>query len=272
MVSWVITGSNRGIGLAFVQRLSSDPTNVIFALTRNKANSTALRDLESKKDNVHVLQADITDVPSLRESAKEVEKRTGGTLDVLINNAAQLTVDRGYWSLDMYDGKEDLLDEDCNRFIEVNVLGVIKTINVFLPLLRKAAEQSFAKVITISSAAGDLDFTSKTGMDYFAPYSISKAAVNMVAAKYAATFKDQNMAFISLSPGVVNTISDKPKEVQDAVYGKLIKDFRAGCPDWNGVFMLPDESVAAMLDTISKLTSKDSGAFITHRGDTKDWL
>lgn len=102
MVSWVITGANRGIGvsidiscnlwelrlcstqLAFVEELvcsdfdslyvystdpnlkSADSRNTVFALTRNKPNSSALLELESKLKNVHVLQADITDVPSLR--------------------------------------------------------------------------------------------------------------------------------------------------------------------------------------------------------------
>lgn len=86
---------------------------------------------------------------------------------------------------------------------------MIKTINVFLPLLRKASEKSLAKVITISTAVGDLDFIIKTGLDIFAPYAISKAAVNMVAAKYTAKFKDENLLFLSLSPGLVDTVSDK---------------------------------------------------------------
>ncbi|KAK7688564.1 hypothetical protein QCA50_008102 [Cerrena zonata] len=134
MVSWVITGANRGIGLAFVEELSADSRNTVFALTRNKPNSSALLELESKLKNVHVLQADITDVPSLRSVAKEVEKVTGGTLDVLINNGAYLSKERNTYTLDTYDGKEDLLDSDCETFFKVNTLGVIKTINVFLPL------------------------------------------------------------------------------------------------------------------------------------------
>ena len=89
------------------------------------------------------------------------------------------------------------------------MISVIKTINVFLPLLRKASEKSLSKVITITSAGGDLGFNLKTTMDYFRPYCISKAAVNMVAAKYTARFKDENITFLSLAPGVVNTMRDK---------------------------------------------------------------
>ncbi|KAK7679989.1 hypothetical protein QCA50_016935 [Cerrena zonata] len=274
MVSWVITGSNRGIGLGFIRKLSSDPNNIMFALTRSKTTSTALLVLESKQKNVHVLQADITDVASLREVATVVDNATGGTLDVLINNGAYLSPERGDWSLDMYEGNEDLLDEDCTNFFKVNALGVIKTINVFLPLLRKSAEKSLAKVITISAPAGDLDFNIKTDLYYFAPYALSKAAVNMVAAKYTARFKNENILFLSLSPGFVDTMGDHrgANDVQKATYSKLIEQFQAGYPDWDGKILTPEESVTAMLETVSKLTVKDSGAFISHYGDTKNWL
>ena len=60
-------------------------------------------------------------------------------------------------------------------------------------------------MITLSSAAADLELTLKTGMVVHAPYSISKAALNMVNTKYAAEYGDQGFIFLSLSPGVVAT-------------------------------------------------------------------
>ena len=42
----------------------------------------------------------------------------------------------------------------------------------------------------------------------FSPYTVSKATVIMVTAKYAARFKDDNLVFLSLSPGVVNSQPD----------------------------------------------------------------
>lgn len=38
-----------------------------------------------------------------------------------------------------------------------------------------------------------------------APYSISKAAVNMVNAKYAVQYKPEGFVFLALSPGLVDT-------------------------------------------------------------------
>ncbi|KAK7680201.1 hypothetical protein QCA50_016710 [Cerrena zonata] len=272
MISYVVTGANRGIGFGFIQTLSADPNNVVFALTRNRATSVDLLNLESRQKNVHVLQADITDVPALRAVAKAVENVTGGTLNVLINNGAYLETIRAEYTLEMYDGQEDLLDEDFNNFFKVNVLGVIKTINVFLPLLRKASQAGLAKVITISSAAGDMEFNKKANIDFFVPYAVSKAAVNMATAKYATRFKDENLLFLSLCPGFVNTMTDQPKEVQDEYYRNYAKRFVEAYPDWSGVPLTPKQSVAAMLDTVSKLTVKDSGKFISHNGENEPWL
>jgi NAD(P)-dependent dehydrogenase (short-subunit alcohol dehydrogenase family) len=40
------------------------------------------------KGKLHILEADIIDVEALNKAAAETEKITGGSLDVLINNAA----------------------------------------------------------------------------------------------------------------------------------------------------------------------------------------
>ncbi|KAK7680194.1 hypothetical protein QCA50_016703 [Cerrena zonata] len=272
MVSWLVTGSNRGIGLGFIRKLSADPNNIVFAVTRNKSTSSDLLELESRLKNVHVLQADITDVPSLRNIATEVGKVTGGTLDVLVNNGAYLPQERADYTLDMYDGKEDLLDEDFGNFFKVNTLGVIKTINVFLPLLRKASQTSLAKIITISSGAGDSEFVVNTAFDSVAAYSVSKAAVNMVTAKYAARFKGENLLFLSISPGLVNTHPEIPEEVVLESLRPIITKFQTSYPEWDGKPLTPEQSVTTVLDIVSRLTTKDSGASLTHNGGTKDWL
>ena len=89
--------------------------------------------------------------------------------------------------------------------IDVNVLGVIRTINAFLPLLKETSKTHDARVITISSGAGDLDGVLSFQLGMQAPYAISKAAVNMVVVKYAATFADQPFIFLGISPGLVDT-------------------------------------------------------------------
>lgn len=91
------------------------------------------------------------------------------------------------------------------------MLGVIYTTNAFLPLLRSATSSHVVKVITISSGMGDLDMAVNSEVPFSGPYSISKAAANMVVAKYAARFKHENFIFLSISPGLVNT-AVRPRE------------------------------------------------------------
>lgn len=65
---------------------------------------------------------------------------------------------------------------------------------------------------------------------------------------------------------------DAAKEVQDEYYGNYIERFKKAYPEWSGVPLTTEQSVALMLETVSKLTSVDSGKFLTQYGDTKTWL
>ncbi len=82
------------------------------------------------------------------------------------------------------------------------------TINSFLPLLRAG---TLKKVITLSSGGGDLDFTLKSGFASHVAYCVSKAALNMVNAKYAAEYAEQGFIFLALSPGFVSTMEEQCK-------------------------------------------------------------
>ncbi|KAA1466363.1 NAD(P)-binding protein [Dentipellis sp. KUC8613] len=268
MPSYAITGANRGIGFAFVRQLSAKPENVVFALVRNLNTTEDLKNL--KRSNVHILKTDISDVPGLKAAAAEVAKVTGGSLDMLINNAAYLSMERMGLRLDEYpEGQEQLLEEDLLTFYRVNVIGVVHTINIFLPLIKKG---SLKKVIVISSGAGDLDFTLTTTYDVNAPYSISKAAVNMAVAKYAGEYKEEGIAFLALSPGMVNTTPPNAPPMEDLEWvRKETAKFKKQFPDFPGA-LTPDESVSKMLKVIDELSvDNNSGAFLSHNGNKK-WL
>lgn len=90
----------------------------------------------------------------------------------------------------------------------VNVIGVVHTINVFLPLLKAGQAK---KVIAITSGFGDLDFTLEAELENSVPYSISKAALNIAIGKYAVAYKSDGFLFLTISPGVVNTAVEPRK-------------------------------------------------------------
>jgi NAD(P)-dependent dehydrogenase (short-subunit alcohol dehydrogenase family) len=55
--------------------------------------------------------------------------------------------------------------------------------NALLPLILKGQEK---KIVHISTGMADTDLVLKSGVSYAVPYSASKAALNLVVAKYAA--------------------------------------------------------------------------------------
>ncbi|TFY50975.1 hypothetical protein EVJ58_g10805 [Rhodofomes roseus] len=266
MPSYVITGAARGIGFDFVRQLSVQPDTVVFGLVRNKSTATKLLELADGSSNVHVLQADIADAQALKEAATEVAKITDGTLDCLINNAAFLEMERRHLTLDAY--PEEFLAKDLRDSFEVNVIGVIQTVNAFLPLIRKG---TMKKVLTLSSAQGDLDAALNVGIAIAGPYSVSKAALNMVVVKYAVRFRDEGIVFLSISPGLVNTQQGPPPPAVQAEMVALKDRLEKFYPDWNGKPLEPEESVRMQLEVLEKATVEESGAFVSQHGN-KYWM
>ncbi|KZP29955.1 NAD(P)-binding protein [Athelia psychrophila] len=269
MPSYLITGAARGIGFEFVRNLSSANTeNTVFALVRSLSNSQRLAELQLEAKNIHILQADITDVAALKIAAAAVHRITGGSLDYLINNGAFYEPDRRGNSLDGYpEGQEGILEKDLTDSFHINVVGVVHTINAFLPLIRKGTAK---KVITISSAMGDVDFVLQSGIRNTAPYAISKAAVNMVVAKYAAEYKAEGLVFVAVCPGVVDTATTAPTPEQVEEYKGLMASLRIIKPDFEGA-MTPEKSVSMLLGLVYKWTVEDTGSYVSHYGN-KDWL
>lgn len=58
MVSVLITGSNRGIGLSLVKYLLNheDPPKILIAACRNPDAATELKELQKKNSGLHILQ------------------------------------------------------------------------------------------------------------------------------------------------------------------------------------------------------------------------
>lgn len=81
-------------------------------------------------------------------------------------------------------------------------MGNIHLFNLGLRLLHNGTVK---KVIVLSSAMGDPDFVAEMEVDVAAPYAISKAALNMVVAKFHAEYKKDGILFMGISPGFVAT-------------------------------------------------------------------
>ena len=88
-----------------------------------------------------------------------------------------------------------------------NVVGVAFSTNAFLPLLRAGSTK---RVITLTTGLAATDMILGSGLTTNVGYPVSKAALNMVVAQYAAALKPEGFTFLAISPGLVNT-AEKPR-------------------------------------------------------------
>ena len=95
-----------------------------------------------------------------------------------------------------------ILENELKLSFRINVIGLINTINAFISLVQASPVK---KVIALTSGMGDCTFVNDTGIDNGAPYAISKAGVNMVVAKYNATYKKDGVLVMGICAGSVNT-------------------------------------------------------------------
>ena len=176
----LITGSNRGIGLALCQQLKHKGFHVI-ATCRQRSNALVALEIEI------IENVDVSDQKSLLSLAKHL---SGRKLSWLINNAG---IANGI--------SMDRLDEDsivsCKRMFEVNSLGPLLTTQALRDNMTEGS-----KVGIITSRMGSMD-DNDSGGSY--GYRMSKAAVNAVGKSLSVDLKPQGIAVAILHPGWVKT-------------------------------------------------------------------
>ena len=185
----LITGSNRGLGLAFARHYAAEGWNVIAtARAPNEAHDLAA--LAASNAHVIVEQLDVTDYARIAALAAEY---AGTPIDVLINNAGIYGErDRQKWgSLD---------PEAFHEINAVNVLGPLKMTEAFADHVA-ASEQK--KIVSITSGAGSVSPDRVAGGGVF--YGISKAALNMAMRKARAELEGRGIIVASIAPGLVLT-------------------------------------------------------------------
>ncbi|KAJ6580833.1 hypothetical protein B0H19DRAFT_1251118 [Mycena capillaripes] len=263
MPSYVVTGAAQGIGFEFVIQLSADSGNTVFAIVRNKTTATQLKALS--RNNVIVLEADITDPKALKLAAEEVAKVTGHKLDYTICSAGKSN--HPGFTLDQFPSSE-ALEEDLLDNFKVNTIGTVHTINAFLPLLRNGSTK---KVLALSTSVSNLDLTLSADIVAEPGYAISKAALNMVVAKYAAQYKAEGFVFLAICPGMVATSILPVAGSHDGEFKLMMPSIPKVAPDFKGPIS-PEESVKMQLEVINGWTVERSGAFVSHFGSTERWL
>jgi len=227
----LITGSNRGLGLAFTKE-SLDRGYRVFATCRRPEEARNLCRLsEQNPDRLIVLQLDVTDEETIEAAVNAVGDVVDG-LDLLINNAG-INPDERLGSLDA---------ETMLRTYHVNAVGPMLVAQAHLDLLRGGEDP---RILNISSTSGSLSQTSSGG-GY--SYSSSKSALNMLSRVLAFDLRSDGIVVIAVHPGWVRTDMGGASAPLSAA-----------------------EAVRGVLDVADDASLDDTGSFLRHDGQEAPW-
>ena len=180
----LVTGGNRGIGLAVCRQLAG--LGHVVLLTARSAGAAAAA---ARAAGAEPLPLDVADPASIAVAARQVGERHG-RLDVLVNNAA---ID--------YDTWQRAIDADLavvREAAETNLYGPWLMVQEFLPLLRASGH---GRVVNVSSEAASL-----ASMGSGTPaYTASKVALNALTRMLAAELRGDRILVNAVCPGWVAT-------------------------------------------------------------------
>jgi len=195
----LVTGTNRGIGMAIAERYAEEGA-VVFANARKEDSLETWAKQCSEKYHTSVipLYFDITDAAASKAALLKI-KSDFGRIDVLVNNAGMVT----YELLPMIDF------EKLRAMFEVNVIAMIQLVQLASRIMTR---QKSGSIINMSSVVGVQGVKGQLG------YSATKGAVISITKSSAKELIEHNIRVNAIAPGMVGT------ERFTAVFEEKFKD------------------------------------------------
>ncbi len=179
----LVTGANRGIGLALVDALIERGAKKIYITGRDKrAIEETARARNNARTELVPLQLDVTSSADIRRVKEEVTQ-----LDILINNAG-IAVASGFI--------QDNSPEIAQQEMATHFFGPMNLSRALLPALYRSPQ---AALVNVSSIAGIAN------MPVLGPYSAAKAALHSLTQGLRAELKSKGILVQGVYPGPVAT-------------------------------------------------------------------
>ncbi|MCP5116506.1 MAG: SDR family oxidoreductase [bacterium] len=207
----VITGSGRGIGRAIAEAMAAEGAHVVISDLNGPASEEVAAHIVAAGGVAHAVACDIRDDKAVSNLAARSAELLGGHVNVLVNNAG---VYRPRRFLDY-----EMADWDWT--FQVNVFGVVRVTQAFLPAM---LEHEQGRIINMSSIAG------KWGSLWQSAYNASKHAVVGITKCLAAETGSSGVRVNAICPGFVNTDLVSAEELA-------------------GVYQMPEEEFWTMVET-----------------------
>jgi NAD(P)-dependent dehydrogenase (short-subunit alcohol dehydrogenase family) len=229
MSRYVVTGTNRGIGLEFVRQLLTQGHTVV-ATARDPRTEPALQAMQQTNSQLTLLPLDLSDENSINTFAGQV----GTTpVDVLINNAG------------IYGPRQASLGQlrtaDWEEVMLVDLIAPIMLTQALLPALRRGTDKRIAFLSSIMGSIAD----NSGGGAYL--YRSAKAGLNQAVKSLAVDLAREQFIVLPLHPGWVKTDMGGPNaqiDVHTSVTGMLQRIQTAGSAE-SGKFLNYDGNTIA---------------------------
>ncbi|WP_025740294.1 SDR family oxidoreductase [Salinivibrio socompensis] len=230
----LITGANRGIGLALTERYLEHGWRVI-ACCRFPGSAPHLMTLKNRYTSLTTHALDVTDHAAVQDLASRLSDTP---VHLLINNAGQYGP-KGYQL-----GETDT--EAWREVLEVNTIAPLVMAESFTPHLTLANNSGHTPIFAfISSKVGSMS-DNQSGGGYI--YRSSKAALNAVVKSLS----------IDLRPKGIRTVALHPGWVQTQMGG-------------SNALITTDISAQGLKQVLDTLTDSQSGHFFDYQGNTIEW-
>ena len=184
-----ITGASSGIGEATALALAADGARVALTARRQDRLDALAQRITDAGGTALPLALDVTDAAAVARVADVVAERLG-RVDLVFANAGAM----------LPGAIEDLRREEWDRQIDLNLKGLLYTVEAFLPsLVAAAADGVTADLVTTSTIAGQHLFPT------FAVYSATKAFTSHFADHLRTELGPKFVRTSAVEPGITET-------------------------------------------------------------------
>ena len=185
----LITGVSSGIGLSCATYFIEQKKYNVYGTIRNETDGIRVK--KALGGNFFPVIMDVTDLKSVKLAFEDLENRCKDGLSLLINNAG-IAVPGPIKDIDI---------EDFCKQMDINVNGVLRVTNVFLPLLGACLTSSLkpGHIINIGSVSGIFN------TPFLGPYCVSKHALESLSDIYRRELSLYDIKVTVVEPGPIKS-------------------------------------------------------------------